>query len=635
MRRIKPVLFVAMFLVVMNLTPFATASAQSKSLYWDRFDVYMTVLPTGELQIVERQTITFTSGTFTFGYREIPLDKTEGITNVAVSQMGVGGYSYGYSGNPYTFYTETEGGHLNIRWYFPQAANTTMTFDISYTVLGAIRIHDDGDRLQWFAIDNIRDFPIMASNVTITLPSGARFLEVDSAGARVAWEVSADEKTVTYVAQNTLSTSDVIEIGVAFTHGVIPSVKPSWQDAAEQDEFYDLKVKPWVNLGVGAIAVLLAIGGPLAVYLLWFVRGRDPKFGPVPEYLTEPPDDSPPGVLGTLVDEQADMRDIVASIVDLARRGYLTIEEVEKPGFLFTKSVDHLFRLEDKSKQDLTTFEREILRGIFPRSSRDSTLTELRNKFYKKLPTIEKELYKELVRRKLFKRRPDTVRAQWRGIAFVFIAFACVGGVVTMGLSQYTQSAICVAVALGITAVSMLLTARHMPAKTAVGAESAARWKAFKEYLTRIDKLTDIQEAGDQFERFLPYAIAFGINKSWVWKFSTLTETPAPGWYVPVGGWGHSPGTARGGVGSSGGLGDAAPASRGGLQSMSDSLSGGLQTMSDGLTQLLNSAGGALSSRPAPSGGSRGFSGGFSGGGFSGGGFSGGGGGGGGGAGFG
>ncbi|HEY69378.1 MAG TPA: DUF2207 domain-containing protein, partial [Anaerolineae bacterium] len=587
MRRVKPILFSVLFLLMISLTSTVAASAQSKTLYWDRFDVDLTVLPSGELQVVEHQTITFTSGTFTFGYRDIPMDKTEGISNVIVSQAGVGNYSYGYSGAAYTFYTETSGGTLNIHWYFPPATNTTLTFDISYTVQGAIRIHDDGDRLQWFPILVNHDFPILASNVIVRLPSGASFLEVDSAGERVMWEVSADTRSVTYVVQDTLSANKTIEIGVAFTHGIIPSVKPYWQDQAEQDEFYDLKVKPWVNLGVVAIGLFLAIGGPLAVYLLWFVRGRDPKIGPVPEYLTEPPDDSPPGLLGTLVDEQADMRDIVASIVDLARRGYMTIEEVEKPGFFYTKSVDHVFRLENKSREDLTTFEEDILDGIFTRSSREKSLSDLRNKFYSKLPGIERELYKELVRRKFFKRRPDQVRNQWRGISFVFIAFACGGSVLAMSiLSTYTQSAICVAVALGITAVSMLLTARHMPAKTPVGSEAAARWAAFKEYLMRIDKLTDIQEAGDQFERYLPYAIAFGINKSWVWKFSTLTETPAPRWYVPVGGW-HSPGRVRGGVGTTGGTGEAAPASRGGLQSMSDSLGGGLQSMSDGLTQLL------------------------------------------------
>jgi len=103
------------------------------------------------------------------------------------------------------------------------------------------------------------------------------------------------------------------------------------------------------------------------------------------------------------------MRDIVASIVDLARRGYMTIEEVEKPGFAGYNSVDHVFRLESKSTDDLTGFERELLKSIFPGSKREKKLSDLRNKFYSNLPDLEKELYKEMVRRKFFKRRPDQI----------------------------------------------------------------------------------------------------------------------------------------------------------------------------------------------------------------------------------
>ena len=41
----------------------------------------------------------------------------------------------------------------------------------------------------------------------------------------------------------------------------------------------------------------------------------------------EPPEQLSPGEVGTLVDNSVDMRDITASIVDLAVRGYISIEE--------------------------------------------------------------------------------------------------------------------------------------------------------------------------------------------------------------------------------------------------------------------------------------------------------------------
>jgi hypothetical protein len=51
----------------------------------------------------------------------------------------------------------------------------------------------------------------------------------------------------------------------------------------------------------------------------------------VPEYITDPPDTLPAGVVGTLVDEHADVKDIVATIFDLAERGAIRMEEKTKP----------------------------------------------------------------------------------------------------------------------------------------------------------------------------------------------------------------------------------------------------------------------------------------------------------------
>jgi len=58
------------------------AQAQGQSLYWERFDVNVTVLPSGDFVVEEIQEIVFTSGEFHFGYRSIPMDRLENITGV-------------------------------------------------------------------------------------------------------------------------------------------------------------------------------------------------------------------------------------------------------------------------------------------------------------------------------------------------------------------------------------------------------------------------------------------------------------------------------------------------------------------------------------------------------------------------
>jgi len=151
--------------------------------------------------------------------------------------------------------------------------------------------------------------------------------------------------------------------------------------------------------------------------------------------------------------------------------------------------------------------------------------------------------------------------------------------------------------------------------------------------LQHIEKYTNLEEAKHVFDKYLPYAIAFGLERGWVQKFATV-GAPAPTWYdtyPPVihGGPHHHrrdvpPGTGAGPVFAGGGERQEerrAPD----LQQTSDSMARSLQGMSDGLASMLNIAGSILSSAPSSSSG-----GGWSGGG----GRSGGGGGGGGGSGF-
>lgn len=625
-------LALSLLLATLAISVAGPAEAQSKTLYWARYETTMAIQSNGDLQVVERQQIQFTSGSFTFGYRDIPLDKTEGITGVSVSEPGVGAYSESGSGQARTFTVTNQGDSLYVKWYFPPTENASRTFDVAYTVHGALRIHDTGDKLQWFPFATDRAFGIREASAKVILPPGASFQLIDSAGVQATWGQSADGSSVTYLANNPMSASDYMEIGVEFTHGIVPNQPPSWQSAQDQLENYDLNVKPAIDLGLGVVAALIGLGGPALVYLLWYTRGRDPKVGPVPEFIEQPPDDLPPGIIGTLVDEKADMQDVVATIIDLARKGAMTIEETKRSGLFGLGEPDFVFK-KSPNPPELNPVEQAVISGIF-RGRKDSVeLSDLRNKFYTRLPGIQSKLYKELVSRGFFRTNPDTTRKIYRGIGFVVLfGGVFLGGFAAAALSSYTSMLPCLIGALVVVGLALVVAGGAMPAKTVKGSEAAHRWNSFRNYLSRIDQMADMEKAGELFERYLPYAIAFGIKETWINKFKAYPNTPVPAWYFPYFPGGVRTSTAGGGGTKGGGLASptalGGPSGPGGLQGMSDSLTGGLQSMSDGLTRMLNSTGRVLRSAPSSSGSSGG-------GGFSGGGFSGGGGGGGGGGGFG
>ena len=317
-----------------------------------------------------------------------------------------------------------------------------------------------------------------------------------------AWSsiVNADGRKATFATERSLF-GDTLVTGVRFEHGLLALSAPGWQGAEQRVDV--------LNLIFIVLALLILVGGPLLVLVLWQARGRDPEVGLVADYLSEPPSDLRPGIAGALVDEKADMRDVVATVIDLARRGYIVIRE---------ESGDHIFTRTEKPLDGIRPYEKKIVDKFFGKNT-ERKLADLRYKFSSALPTINKAMYDELVHEKLVPVSPDKVRTNYG--CWTFIA-ATIGFFMFFIPASLTgaDTAVCLGLAFIPATIALAFAGRHMPVKTEKGALEAAKWDAFKSYLKDIERYTDLNEATDVFEQYLPYAIAFGLQNSWINKFS-------------------------------------------------------------------------------------------------------------------
>jgi uncharacterized membrane protein YgcG len=617
----------------------STAQAQDKSLLWQRYDVNLSVQLNSDMLVEEIQQIQFTSGTFRFGYAAIPTSRLDRITDLSVSER-INGQERPYTPNSsgqYGFVTSKTDSNLEITWYFPPTQDSTHTYILRYRVVGGLRFYEGGDQVWWKAIPPDHNFPIRASTITVTLPGtfAKDQLDVASYGPTTTSRLS-ERGQVVFEAQN-IAADQELEVRVQFPHGVVQGSASAWQASFDRRQ----TLGPAFSIALGGLGLLILIGGPLLVYLLWYTRGRDRPVGLVAEYVSEPPGDLPAAVAGVLVDERADVKDVIAGIVDLARRGVLTMEEKKLEGFLGIGSgQDFIFHLKDASKAT-RPYEQTLLRAVF--GGRDEQkLSDLRQKFYTSLPTLREQLYQEVVREGFFPANPQSTRSRYTGLGVLGIFGAGLGAFVLMLLfAGYTEWAFCPGAAAAVPAIGLIIVGGYMPRRTPKGAEEAAKWNAFRRYLQQIEKQADLQAVKDKFEQYLPYAVAFGIERRLISQFAAV-DAPAPAWwgpvFIPVGGPLHHGPVAAGGTlaspapiaGPSAGLageGGGAPS----LAGMSQGLGSSLAGMSSGLGAMLSSAGSVLTSTPPSS--SR--SGGWGGGGWSGGGGFGGGGGGGGSRGFG
>jgi uncharacterized membrane protein len=636
--KLKNRLFVVLVVLVIAgvLMPQAV-DAQSKTLRWMRWDTDVVVNNDGTMSVEENYEIEFIGGDFTFGFRSINISRFESIVDVVVSDESAV-YEESRSEAPRTYYVNKDSSEYVIYWFYPATRDATRRFTITYTVLGGVAVDETiGDEAFWSAVGVNHDYAVESAVVNFQVPPGAVIdtsIEPYRFGVDAPYEISSDLTRVTYHAEN-IPANKEFEVGVRFSHGYVPNVKPTWQAAYERERIKQARKAKWgpiLNLAAGSLAILFLVGGLVGVYLLWSLVGRDPKVEGIPSHLSSPPSDLPPGLAGTLVDEKADLQDIIATLVDLARRGAIDMVETEK-GFLGIKTSSEVeFHLRTDYSGTMREYEATFLRELF--GGRDTIETsDLREKFYSKIPVIQKQLYREAVKEGLFPASPKAVRGRYLGLGIAgFVLSAGFGMIIAAALSDLVSMALCPFMSLGMVSFVLILISGVMPAKTRKGAEEAKKWEAFKKYLEDVEQYVDVETVTDQFDEYLPYAVAFGLEHTWVKKFARVSSTPIPPWFIPIG-MPYPYGAGGGRRARPGGVTGGAPDLRGqrarpgpSLDRMSDSMMGGLNSISTGLFSALNSTTSAMKSVPRSSGSGSFGGGGFSGGGFSGGGFSGGGG---------
>jgi uncharacterized membrane protein YgcG len=376
--------------------------------------------------------------------------------------------------------------------------------------------------LRWNATGTEWQVPIDASKVTVHLPRelNDRELVYDAwtgyfgARGKDFSKRAVDAKTLEFIT-GPLRPREGITVEISMPADAVAS--PGWG-----------KVLTWWLVDNFAYAIFPAT---LAFcFLSWFLRGRDlPGTGTIVVNY-EAPDALGPAEVGTLVDERVDLRDISATIIDLAVRGYLKIEQVASSSLL-SSGGDTRF-VKRKGPEGLKDFERKLYDQIF-KTGDSVVLSDLSEKFFPVLPRVKKDLYRRLGKASYFDGNPATVRGAFCGLG-ILLLLAVLGAACLIQFGLIGRVFILPVIVAGVLSlITVLITSRVMPRKTRKGRAAWEKIAGLQEYIRRAE-VDDIQEQERQgiFERLLPYAIIFGLSKRWGKAFENLYKEP-PDWYQP------------------------------------------------------------------------------------------------------
>ncbi|MBO1032120.1 DUF2207 domain-containing protein [Tessaracoccus sp. SD287] len=424
-----------------------------------------------------------------------------------------------------------EGGNMLVRIGSERQEYTgVQNYKISYTVHGILfPNHPESklDEFNWNAVGTGWQVPMRDVKVTVNGPAEPRrtacfqgrsyqnTCAAPAPGRQMVWTIDR------------LATEQGLQVVAGYPVGTFTNADYRTTKRYHAGNMFPLDAP---NLGGAAVVGVASIAG---VGMLARRRGRDQAWAGVAPGLApargqnsavgvrdtkapvavtfRPPKGARPGEIGTLIDEKADLKDVTATLVDLAVRGHMRFEQIDKKNQKFTrlKGTDKLAPYESKLMGTLFGGSQVVTTQDIRDKSRGKAITEAQSDLYRRVSTEPLKWFRE---------NPNTARtlAAFAGIGLVV---AGLGLSFLLGLLGYGLIPLGVAVA----GVVLMIFSGSIPARTPAGSAVYAEAKGFELYLktAEADQIK-FEEGIDVFSRYLPYAVVFGVADRWTKIFEKL-----------------------------------------------------------------------------------------------------------------
>ncbi len=528
-RRALPAALLAACGLALGLLSAAPDSrAADKSFAITDLEVVATLGTDGSMTVVEQVGYRFSGGPFTVGIRSfLPADRSR-ITGFTAREQGD------------RLLTTAPGDSISHEWEWEFARPATdedRTFELAYSVPRAVVIGSDVGELYWQFLG--KDHPgVGRVRITIDLPGSFDAAQPgtpgDDATVVRAWGHGPRSGVVDVTGDRvTLAVDDVPAGRFVEARLAIPAEAFSGDRAGGprlaailDEEGADIDRTLAEDAGRGlrpakrtaALGRLLTVlSGAVGAIGLWIVgrrQGREPTpDGLIGEYWREPLDDPPAVALANLAKGSVQLGNtIAATMVDLAQRGYIRIEERHEERFGPDRREFVLHRTDqplDGQTDPLRGFERLAITTLF------GTKTSITNDDIDAWATADPARAKAFaasltaaVKREFDDRHYVATRtgAGMKAVALLAGAVALLG-VVSLLLGTRLGW-----VAIGVAAAVLVGGAIVVRNRTQAGADAAAKATGLKKYIEDFSQLADAPVGHlVLWERFLVFAVAFGV----------------------------------------------------------------------------------------------------------------------------
>jgi uncharacterized membrane protein len=533
---------IALILVMVALAcGLAVEPARAKDHYFTRVQIQTRVNPDGSLAVTERRTFRF-NGSFSWATYTLERRGWDAIADIGVADEQ-GRYAAAATGAPRTYQVATSQRDVEVKWHFA-AEDEEKTFIISYRVTGAVTRYRDTAELYWRFIGTGWDVPTLEALITVSIPGTARTDLRAWGHGPLNGVVTLGDGTVTLQVDQ-LDPETFVEGRILFPAAVVPAARLTDNVAlprilAEEARFARaanlLRLTVPLNILVFPLALLVALGVWFVLYLRY---GKEYRIRLEQPYLREPPAPYGPAVLGGLLRwGKPAAHDFGATILDLARRGFLKVQQEggDRPVYRFVRA--------ERPDTGLAPSEQQALALLFRWGAGQKSITDAE---------FKSAAWRQGDAARLFRNWQGAVETETRAQGFfdnqsrrLQDRLGAVRLAISLGGIALTIAVIAVfrlwlvtgfmAFPLAAGAVGMLQG--PLARRTEKGATHLAQWRAFRRFLRDFSTLEDAPPpAITVWESYLPYAVTLGVAGRVIRQFPRVygeaaARTVAPSWYV-------------------------------------------------------------------------------------------------------
>jgi len=410
---------------------------------------------------------------------------------------------------------------------YDTSSNERKLFLLEYQLRNVVTLYNDTAEFYWKFFDKSNTSPIGHIKIEVELPSAevsAEELKVFGHGPLNGTVSIQEDKKILYEV-NSLHSGEMVEARILFPPNMIPDSgkKINQNKFAEimEEELGWAKKEEREN-GFNIIVLLLI---PLVVLFnifqairLYFKYDRELKPEVEMDYYRELPRDITPAVLSKLMSIQGvGTKDIMATLMDLVRKKYLKIEEIQAG-----RKKEYKFILIESDTENLKEHETYLLHWLFYSIGDGTSVTLKGIKDYAKASITQSSFrsnYYEWVKKvgKEFKRYNYFGESKEGLKSAAKVIFMELGGIFllfVLGILLKVQLFFIMALLIAVltTGFGVIFYSALIRKKTQTGVNEYTKWRAFKQFLLHFSNMKDYEIPSIVvWEHYLVYAISLGV----------------------------------------------------------------------------------------------------------------------------